>query len=128
MLFGALAQAVPDLIPAASQGTMNNLAFGDYDPSAAALRLLRDHRGGMGARHGLDGLSAVQTHMTNTLNTPVEAMEFDMPLRVREYAIRHGSGGDGAARGGDGNGRGIEFLAPARLSVISTAAPPVLTA
>ena len=75
--------------------------------------------GGMGGRHGLDGLSAVQTHMTNTLNTPVEAMEFDMPLRVREYAIRRNSGGRGAARGGDGIRRAIEFLAPARLSVIS---------
>ena len=120
VLYGALAQAIPERIPAASQGTMNNVAFGGYDATQKRqFAYYETIAGGMGARHGLGGISAIHTHMTNTLNTPTEVLEFEMPLRVREYAIRRRSGGDGCARGGDGIRRSIEFLAPVSLSVIS---------
>ncbi len=120
VLLRAMAQAVPDRIPAASQGTMNNLTIGGWDP--------RRHRefayyeticGGMGARPASDGLPAVHTHMTNSLNTPVEALEYAYPLRVRRYAIRAGSGGAGKHRGGDGAIREIELLTDARVSLLS---------
>ncbi|MFN0084820.1 MAG: hydantoinase B/oxoprolinase family protein [Blastocatellia bacterium] len=120
VLLRAMSQAVPHLIPAASQGTMNNLTIGGWD--------LRHHRefayyeticGGMGARPAADGLSAVHTHMTNSLNTPVEALEYAYPLRVRRYAIRKGSGGFGKHRGGDGAVREIELLSDARVSLLS---------
>ena len=88
VLLGALAKAVPDRIPAASQGTMNNVAFGGYDPVAeAALRLLRDDRRRHGRRPGRPRASSgVHTHMTNSLNTPVEALENYLPLRIRPTA------------------------------------------
>src|SRR6185295_12829632 len=75
--------------------------------------------GGMGARPAADGLSAVHTHMTNSLNTPAEALEYAYPLRVREYRIRRGSGGEGKHNGGDGVIREIETLAPARMSLLA---------
>jgi len=123
VLFKALAQALPSKIPAASQGTMNNLTIGGIDPrSAAASREFSYYEtvaGGMGARPTHDGLSAVHTHMTNSLNTPAEALEYAYPLRVREYRIRKGSGGKGKHRGGDGVIREIETLAPARMSLLA---------
>ncbi|HEY2972319.1 MAG TPA: hydantoinase B/oxoprolinase family protein [Pyrinomonadaceae bacterium] len=123
VLFKALAQTLPNRIPAASQGTMNNLTIGGID-----LRPTHEPRefsyyetvaGGMGARPSQDGLSAVHTHMTNSLNTPAEALEYAYPLRVREYRIRKGSGGKGKHRGGDGVIREIETLVPARMSLLS---------
>ena len=120
VLFAALAQALPDRIPAASQGTMNNLLIGGHD-------LARDKPfvyyetigGGMGARPTKDGVSGIHTHMTNTMNTPIEALEFAFPLRVQRYALRRGSGGIGAHSGGDGLVRDVEFLSPARVTVLS---------
>src|SRR5919205_4196268 len=73
----------------------------------------------MGARPSSDGMSAVHTHMTNSLNTPAEALEYAYPLRVREYSIRRGSGGEGRTRGGDGVIREIETLVPARMSLLA---------
>jgi N-methylhydantoinase B len=123
VLFRALAPALPTRIPAASQGTMNNLTLGGIDPrSGNAPREFSYYEtiaGGMGARPNHDGLSAVHTHMTNSLNTPAEALEYAYPLRVREYRIRRGSGGKGKHRGGDGVIREIETLAPARMSLLA---------
>jgi N-methylhydantoinase B len=75
--------------------------------------------GGMGARPSLDGMSGVHTHMTNSLNTPAEALEYAYPLRVREYRLRRGSGGEGKHRGGDGVVREIEFLSPADVTLLT---------
>jgi len=104
VLFKALSQALPDKIPAASQGTMNNLTIGGIDPRSAQqsreFSYYETVAGGMGARPHQDGLSALHTHMTNSLNTPAEALEYAYPLRVREYRIRKGSGGEGKHRGG----------------------------
>jgi N-methylhydantoinase B len=123
VLFKALAQALPDKIPAASQGTMNNLTIGGIDlrPGQIALEFsyYETVAGGMGARPAQDGMSAVHTHMTNSLNTPAEALEYAYPLRVREYKVRKGSGGNGKHRGGDGVIREIETLVPARMSLLA---------
>ncbi len=120
VLFKALSQAVPERIPAASQGTMNNLTIGGIDTrSGKEFSYYETVAGGMGARPRLDGMSAVHTHMTNSLNTPVEALEYAYPLRVREYCIRKGSGGKGKHNGGDGVVREIETLVPARMSLLS---------
>ncbi|MGH9755919.1 MAG: hydantoinase B/oxoprolinase family protein, partial [Blastocatellia bacterium] len=120
VLFKALAQALPGLIPAASQGTMNNLTVGGWDKrSGREFAYYETIAGGMGARPNADGLSAVHTHMTNSLNTPVEALEYAYPLRVRRYAIRRGSGGKGRRRGGDGVIREIELLTDARVSLLA---------
>ncbi|MGH9968148.1 MAG: hydantoinase B/oxoprolinase family protein [Pyrinomonadaceae bacterium] len=120
VLFKALSRALPDLIPAASQGTMNNLTVGGLDTrSGREFSYYETVAGGMGARPGHDGLTAVHTHMTNSLNTPAEALEYAYPLRVREYSIRRGSGGSGNHRGGDGVIREIETLVPARMSLLS---------
>ena len=120
VLFKALAQAIPDRIPAASQGTMNNLTIGGIDPrTGREFSYYETVAGGMGARANHDGMSAVHTHMTNSLNTPAEALEYAYPLRVREYSIRENSGGSGKRRGGDGVVREIETLAPARMSLLA---------
>jgi N-methylhydantoinase B len=120
VLFRALAQALPQRIPAASQGTMNNLTIGGIDPrSGAEFAYYETVAGGMGARPALDGMSAVHTHMTNSLNTPAEALEYAYPLRVRAYRLRRGSGGKGGRRGGDGVVREIETLVPARMSLLA---------
>ena len=119
-LFGALSQLAPDRIPAASQGTMNNLTFGGYDPERERVFAYYETMGGgMGARNGLDGLSGVHVHMSNTRNTPIEALEMEMPLRVRRYSLRHGSGGAGRYRGGDGLCRELVFLAPAQVTLLT---------
>src|SRR5205823_8827507 len=103
VLLRALAQALPDRIPAASSGTMNNLSFGGADPrSGEPFAYYETIAGGMGARPAADGLSGVHTHMTNSLNTPIEAFESAYPVRVRRYSLRRGSGGAGKFRGGDG--------------------------
>lgn len=118
VVMGALAQAIPARIPAASHGSMNNIAMGarsgdkgwDYYETLG---------GGMGAGPTSPGLSAVQTHMTNTLNTPIEALEMNYPVRVRCYAVHRGSGGRGRQRGGDGLIREFEFLAPAQVTLLT---------
>ena len=120
VLFGALSQLAPDRIPAASQGTMNNLTFGGYDTERGKVFAYYETMGGgMGARNGLDGLSGVHVHMSNTRNTPIEALEMELPLRVRRYSLRHGSGGSGRYRGGDGLCRELVFLAPARVTLLT---------
>jgi N-methylhydantoinase B len=118
VLFKALAQALPDRIPAASQGTMNNLTIGGIDTHGQEFSYYETVAGGMGARSASDGMSGVHTHMTNSLNTPAEALEYAYPLRVREYRLRKGSGGAGKHRGGDGVVREIETLVPSRMSLL----------
>jgi N-methylhydantoinase B len=120
VLLKALAQAVPSKIPAASQGTMNNLTIGGIDHrTGREFSYYETIAGGMGGRPSSAGLSAVHTHMTNSLNTPAEALEYAYPLRVRSYAIRRGSGGSGHHDGGDGVIREIETLVPARMSLLA---------
>ncbi len=120
VLLAAMSQALPDRIPASSQGTMNNMIIGGHDISRDKPYVYYETiGGGMGARPDKDGISGIHTHMTNTMNTPVEALEFAFPLRLRRYALRRGSGGDGLHRGGDGLVRDVEFLSPARVTVLS---------
>ena len=129
-LLRALAQALPEKIPAASQGTMNNLTFGGADTrpgrSGAPFAYYETIAGGTGARPGLDGLNGIHTHMTNSLNTPTEVLEVTYPLRVRRYGLRRGSGGRGKYRGGDGIIREIELLVNAQVGILSDrrAIPP----
>jgi len=120
VLLGALAQACPERVPAASQGTMNNLTIGGWDRERGLpFAYYETVGGGMGARPSAHGPSAVHSHMTNTLNTPVEALEYSYPLRVQRYQVRPGSGGAGRYRGGDGIRRDIEVLCNAEASLIS---------
>jgi N-methylhydantoinase B len=145
VLLRALAQALPEQIPAASSGTMNNLTIGGMDDrrsmsrpnvsnSAGVPRSIHPLAragpavpfayyetiaGGSGASAAHDGVSGVHTHMTNSLNTPAEALEYSYPLRVTKYALRAGSGGDGKHRGGDGIVREIEVLADATVTILS---------
>lgn len=114
VVLGALAQAVPDMVPAAAQGTMNNVIFGSKE-----WVYYETVGGGMGAHAGGDGLSAVQCHMTNTRNTSIEVLEMHYPLRIHEYAIRRGSGGKGRHCGGDGIIREWEALESCSLSILS---------
>ena len=119
VLLLALSKAGP-IVPAASQGTMNNLTIGGTDHrTARQFAYYETVAGGMGARPGLDGLDAIHTHMTNSLNTPAEAMEYAYPMRVRRYSIRRGSGGGGRFRGGDGVVRELELLTDARVTILS---------
>ncbi len=118
VICGALAQAIPDRIPAASHGSMNNLAMGARG-DGGNWDYYETMGGGMGAGHAGGGGSAVQTHMTNTLNTPIEVLEQSYPLRVRRYEVRGGSGGAGRHRGGDGLVREFEFLAPAQFTLLT---------
>jgi N-methylhydantoinase B len=113
VLLGALSKAYPERVPAASQGTMNNVTIGGMDArkeQAQAYTYYETIGGGMGARPHADGPSAIHSHMTNTLNTPVEALEYAYPLRVVCYEIRRGSGGAGKFRGGDGIRRDIQVI------------------
>ncbi len=119
-ILGALANAVPDRIPAASQGTMNNTTIGGFDPRyKRSFAYYETLGGGMGASAAHNGESAVHSHMTNTLNTPVEALEYNYPFLLREYSVRQGTGGEGRTRGGDGLVREIELLAEAEVTVLS---------
>jgi N-methylhydantoinase B len=120
VLLGALAQALPDRIPAASAGTMSNLVIGGTDHERGRpFAYYETIAGGMGARPTRDGVDAVQTHMTNTRNTPIEALEHAYPLRVLRYEIRRGSGGRGRHRGGDGIRRDIELLTDAAVGLLA---------
>ncbi len=120
VLLGALAQALPGRIPAASQGTMNNVAFGGYDPASDRhFAYYETIGGGMGAGASAAGLDGVHTHMTNSLNTPIEALENYLPLKIRRYGLRKGSGGRGLHKGGEGIVREYEFRVPAALTIMS---------
>ncbi len=110
VMFGALALACPDKVSAASQGTMNNILIGGQDPRhGKPFAYYETIGGGMGAGPDHDGASGVHSHMTNTLNTPIEALEHAYPFRINRYAIRRSSGGAGTYRGGDGVVRAYEF-------------------
>jgi len=120
VLLRALAQALPSRVPAASAGTMSNLTIGGIDTrTGRPFTYYETTAGGMGARPGLDGISGVQTHMTNSLNTPIEALEYAYPFRVRRYGYRDGSGGAGQFRGGDGLIREIELLSDAQVTLLA---------
>ena len=120
VLLGCLAQALPHLVPAASQGTMNNVLVGGHNPATGrAFVYYETVGGGMGGGPDQPGASGVQSHMTNTLNTPIEALEFEFPMRVSRYGLRRGSGGRGQHQGGDGIVREMEFLVPAHLTILS---------
>jgi N-methylhydantoinase B/oxoprolinase/acetone carboxylase alpha subunit len=120
VVLGALGKALPDRVPAASQGTMNNVTIGGADlRTGRRFAYYETLGGGMGARRGLPGLSGVHTHMSNTRNTPVEAIEHYLPVRIRQYAIRRGSGGAGEWRGGDGLVREYEMLTEATVTLLS---------
>ena len=140
VLLRALSQAIPDRIPAAASGTMNNLTIGGMHPGAhhpgandsgsnhpgsnhprsgEPFAYYETIAGGMGARPGKSGVSGVHTHMTNSLNTPAEALEYAYPLRVRRYSLRAGSGGEGRFRGGDGIVREIEVLTDCEVTLLA---------
>jgi N-methylhydantoinase B len=145
VLLRALSQAIPERIAAAASGTMNNLTIGGSDlrkddlsngnlrdadlregdlrrndPRAAQpFAYYETIAGGMGARPGKPGVSGVHTHMTNSLNTPAEALEYAYPLRVRRYSLRTGSGGSGKHRGGDGIVREIEVLTDCSVTLLA---------
>jgi N-methylhydantoinase B len=120
VLLRALAQALPSRIPAAASGTMNNLTIGGIHPrTGRPFAYYETIAGGMGARPGKPGVSGVHTHMTNSLNTPAEALEYAYPLRVRRYSFRHGSGGNGQQPGGDGMIREIEALTDCEVTLLS---------
>jgi N-methylhydantoinase B len=127
-LLRALAQAIPDRIPAAASGTMNNLTIGGMHPGATGrpnesrsepFAYYETIAGGMGARPGKPGVSGMHTHMTNSLNTPAEALEYAYPLRVRKYSLRPGSGGRGKFPGGDGIVREIEVLTDCEVTLLA---------
>jgi N-methylhydantoinase B len=120
VLLRALSHAIPDRIPAAASGTMNNLTIGGIDPrSGEPFAYYETIAGGMGARPTKDGVSGVHTHMTNSLNTPAEALEYAYPVRLRRYSLRPGSGGRGAHTGGDGIVREIEVLTDAQVTLLA---------
>ena len=119
-LFGALAKALPTSIPAASQGTMNNIAIGGIDKrNGKPFTYYETIGGGMGATADNHGESAVHSHMTNTLNTPVETLEYSYPFIVTQYSIRNGSGGKGFFNGGNGIIREIKLISDAEVTVLS---------
>jgi N-methylhydantoinase B len=120
VLLRALADAAPERIPAAAAGTMNNLTIGGMDPrTGEPFAYYETVGGGMGARPTKAGVSGVHTHMTNSLNTPAEALEYGYPLRVRRYSLRRGSGGNGKFQGGDGIVREIEVLTDAEVTLLA---------
>ncbi|RLG53942.1 MAG: hydantoinase B/oxoprolinase family protein [Thermoproteota archaeon] len=121
VLFRALAQAVPDRVCAAGSGTMNNISVGGVDPESGELWAFYETiGGGYGARPGLDGVDGVHVHMTNTMNTPIEAIEAQFPILFLSYKLREDSGGPGKWRGGCGIERSWKLLAPsATLSVLA---------
>jgi len=120
VVMGALAQAIPEKMAAASQGSMNNLAMGAVaSKDLAAWSYYETIGGGMGANSKFSGLHAVQTHMTNTLNTPIEVLEMNYPLRVNKYAVRTNSGGKGQHNGGDGIIREFTFLADTTVTLLT---------
>jgi N-methylhydantoinase B len=113
-LLRALAKAAPDRVPAQGQGTMNNVVIG-----APGWTYYETIGGGQGASRHRPGPSGVHVGMSNTLNTPIEAVELEYPLRVERYELRDGSGGEGRHRGGDGIVRAVRVLEPATLSLLT---------
>jgi N-methylhydantoinase B len=127
VLLKAFAQIVPERVCAACQGTMNNVAVGGVDAKGEAWTFYETIAGGFGGRRGIDGLNAVHSHMTNTMNTPIEAIEAVFPIRFLKYKLRRDSGGAGRWRGGAGVERRWMLLAPkATVSVLAerTRIPP----
>lgn len=120
VVLGALSKVLPEAIPAASQGTMNNVTLGGYDPTRSRpFAYYETLAGGMGARATLNGVDAVQSHMTNTLNTPIEALEFAYPLRVLRYEVVGNTGGRGQMSGGNGLRRDLQALCDMRGALLS---------
>lgn len=122
VLLGALSQALPDLIPAASYGSMNNLMIGGIDTRFEANKAFAYYEtiaGGHGATAFTKGASGKQAHMTNTLNTPIEALELSFPFRLHAYQLRQNSGGAGLSAGGDGIVRELEVLTDAQVTILS---------
>ncbi len=120
VVFGALSKAIPEMVPAASSGTMSNISIGGYDKlKERHFTYYETIAGGMGARPNSDGINAIHTHMTNTLNTPVETLEHNYPFRARQYKIRPHSGGLGRYKGGHGIIRDYEFFQAATVSILS---------
>ena len=119
VLMSAFAKALPDVMPALSQGTMNNITVGGTDPRGGAFAYYETVGGGMGGGPGGPGLSGVHVHMSNSLNTPVEALEHAYPFRVERYQIRRGSGGGGLNPGGDGLRRDLRLLTDASVTLLS---------
>jgi len=119
VLLRALAKAAPDRVPAASYGSMSNLTIGGWDERFhLPFTYYETTAGGMGARPGSDGIDGIHCHMTNSLNTPVEALEYAYPFRVRTYSYRKHSGGKGEYKGGDGLIREVELLADAQVTLL----------
>lgn len=119
VVFGALAALGVPQVPAASQGTMNNVLAGGTDAVGRSWAYYETMGGGAGAGEGRSGASGLQVHMTNTRNTPIEALESAFPVRVERYALRRGSGGRGRWPGGDGVVRRLRFLAPAEVTLMT---------
>jgi N-methylhydantoinase B/oxoprolinase/acetone carboxylase alpha subunit len=120
VVLGALAQALPGVIPAASQGTMNNVTLGGHNPlTNQPFAYYETAGGGMGGRPSLPGISGVHTHMSNTRNTPIEAFEQAFPLRIHTYALRQGSGGAGQFLGGEGLIREYEALVETSATILT---------
>lgn len=120
VLLGALSKAIPDVIPAASQGTMNNLSIGGFDKSKGkSFTYYETIGGGTGASKYGNGESGIHSHMTNTMNTPIESIEFEYPLRVMKYRINRDSGGKGKNNGGDGIIREIKVLCAVETTMLS---------
>lgn len=118
VVLGALSKAMPGRMPAASQGTMNNLAMGNHQVNRQ-WDYYETMAGGTGGHPQAPGVSGAHSHMTNTLNTPIESIEMHYPLRVVEYSRRRGAGGSGASPGGDGLCRELEFLEPAEVTLLT---------
>ena len=120
VLLQVFGKALPDLAPALSQGTMNNTTVGGVDPrTGETFAYYETVGGGLGAAPQGPGLSGVHSHMSNSLNTPIEALEHAYPFRVAHYGIRRGSGGDGSPPGGDGLRRDIQLLTPGRVTLLT---------
>ena len=120
VIMGALAQAIPEKIPAASHGSMNNVAMGaPASENSASWDYYETIGGGMGASYLFAGLSGVQTHMTNTLNTPIEVLEMNYPLRVNQYALRKDSSGKGQHQGGEGVVRSYTMLQQTHVTLLT---------
>jgi N-methylhydantoinase B len=120
VLLHALASVLPERIPAASCGTMTNLTIGGMDPRHhSPFAYYETTAGGTGALPNRDGISGLHMHMTNSLNTPVEALEYAYPFRVVHYGYRRGSGGKGRFRGGDGLIRELQLLTDAQVTLLA---------
>jgi len=120
VIFGALSEIIPKKIPAASSGSMNNVTFGNVKQSGESeFAYYETIAGGMGGRYGIEGISGIQTHMTNTLNTPIESLERELPMMIDSYSIRKRSGGSGKYKGGEGISRIYRMLSKTIVTIIT---------